>query len=62
MGFVSVEVPSTTVVASGGYWADDSSWLLRLLVNLLGYATIIGPGALLICYVRRTKCLDNQGE
>lgn len=60
MGFVSVEVPSSTVVASAGYWADDSNWLLRLLVNLLGYATIIGPGALLICYVRRTKCLENQ--
>lgn len=60
MGFVSVEVPSTTVVASASYWADDSNWLLRLLVNLLGYATIIGPGALLICYVRRTKCLENQ--
>lgn len=60
MGFASVEVPSTTVVAAASYWTDDSNWLLRLLVNLFGYATIIGPGALLICYVRRTKCLENQ--
>lgn len=46
---------------SSSVLTDDNNWLLRLLVNLLGYATIIGPGALLICYVRRSKFLENRG-
>lgn len=52
-------VPTTEIADS--LWTNDDNWLLRLVVNLLGYATIICPGALLICYVRRTKYLESQG-
>ncbi|KAL3213983.1 hypothetical protein MRX96_007379 [Rhipicephalus microplus] len=48
-------------VDSNSLLADDNNWLLRLFVNLLGYATIIGPGALVVCYVRRSKFLENRG-
>ncbi|XP_065292733.1 adenosine 3'-phospho 5'-phosphosulfate transporter 1 [Dermacentor albipictus] len=54
-------VISATESGDDSFLAEDNNWLLRLLVNLLGYATIIGPGALIICYVRRTKFLENQG-
>lgn len=37
-------------------WHDV--WLLRFLVNLLGYATIIIPGYLLIRYFKRTSYLE----
>ncbi|XP_029705055.1 adenosine 3'-phospho 5'-phosphosulfate transporter 1 isoform X2 [Takifugu rubripes] len=37
-------------------WRDV--WLLRFLVNLLGYATIIIPGYLLIRYFKRTSYLE----
>jgi len=41
-------------------WTDF--WLLRLLLNLAGYATIILPGYLLICYVRKSGYLDRSGD
>jgi len=37
-------------------------WLLRLLLNLAGYATIILPGCLLIYCVRRSGYLDKSGD
>lgn len=37
-------------------WQDV--WLFRFLVNLLGYATIIIPGYLLIRYFKRTSYLE----
>jgi len=41
-------------------WTDF--WLLRLLFNLAGYATIILPGYLLIRYVRQSGYLDKAGD
>jgi len=41
-------------------WMDF--WLLRLLINLTGYATIILPGYLLIRYVRTSGYLDRPGD
>jgi len=37
-------------------------WLLHLLLNLAGYATIILPGYLLILYVRKSGYLDRSGD
>lgn len=37
-------------------WHDV--WLVRFLLNLLGYFTIIIPGYLLICYFKRTSYLE----
>ncbi|XP_055950385.1 adenosine 3'-phospho 5'-phosphosulfate transporter 1-like [Argiope bruennichi] len=37
-------------------WMD--SWFFRLLVNLLGYATVAIPGALLVRYFKNKKTLD----
>lgn len=42
-------------------WTEDS-WLFRLFINILGYSTIIGPGALIIYYVKKTKCLETKGK
>jgi len=41
-------------------WTDF--WLLRLLLNLAGYATVILPGYLLICYVRKSGYLNKPGD
>ena len=41
-------------------WTDF--WLLRLLLNLAGYATIIVPGYLLIRYIRKSGYLDKPGD
>jgi len=41
-------------------WTDF--WLVRLLLNLAGYATILLPGYLLICYVRKSGYLDRSGN
>ncbi|GFW68802.1 adenosine 3'-phospho 5'-phosphosulfate transporter 1 [Trichonephila clavipes] len=37
-------------------WTE--SWIFRLLINLLGYATVAVPGALLIRYFKDRKILD----
>jgi len=42
------------------YWTDF--WLLHLLLNLAGYATVIFPGYLLIRYVRKSGYLDKPGD
>jgi len=43
-----------------GHWTDF--WLLRLLLNLAGYATVIIPGYLFIRYVRKSGYLDKPGD
>ncbi|CAG5130501.1 unnamed protein product [Candidula unifasciata] len=47
------EAGNRSVTPTSWEWSDF--WLLRLLVNLLGYATIFIPGYLIIRYLRRTK-------
>ena len=37
-------------------------WWFRLLLNLLGYATIVIPGYLFIRYVKTSKWLENSGN
>jgi len=37
-------------------------WLLRLLLNLAGYATVIIPGYLLVCYIRKSGYLNKPGD
>jgi|SRR6218665_608113 len=41
-------------------WTDF--WLVRLIMNLFGYATVLIPGFIIIVYVRRTNYLDQPGE
>ncbi|KAJ8270487.1 hypothetical protein GJAV_G00115380 [Gymnothorax javanicus] len=41
-------------------WRD--MWLFRFLLNVLGYATIIIPGYLLIRYIKRTSYLETGGR
>ena len=37
------------------------NWIFRLLLNLLGYGTVILPGFLLYCYVRNTRIVEKPG-
>ncbi len=39
-----------------------NSWLFRLLLNLLGYATILIPGIILYLYVKKSKLSEKSGE
>ncbi|XP_064484267.1 adenosine 3'-phospho 5'-phosphosulfate transporter 1-like [Ornithodoros turicata] len=41
--------------------STDDAWVVRLLVNVLGYCIVILPGAAVICYVKRTKYLESKG-
>lgn len=41
-------------------WTDF--WLVRLIMNLFGYATVLIPGFIIIVYVRRTNYLDQPGS
>lgn len=41
-------------------WTDF--WVVRLTLNLLGYATIFVPGFLLIQYLRKIKYNETAGE
>ncbi|XP_011255234.1 adenosine 3'-phospho 5'-phosphosulfate transporter 1 [Camponotus floridanus] len=38
------------------------SWVIRLCLNLLGYATILLPGCLIYKYVRYTKYIQRSGK
>jgi hypothetical protein len=40
-----------SATADGSHWMDF--WVVRLLLNLLGYATIFVPGFLLMRYLRK---------
>lgn len=37
------------------------SWVFRLLQNLLGYATVAVPGAILVHYLKDAKLLNASG-
>lgn len=50
--------PSGTA-AQQNQWTDF--WMFRLLLNLIGYCTIIVPGYLLIQYIRKSGYLDRAG-
>ena len=52
--------PDTNSTESGNAWKDF--WVVRLLLNLFGYATIVIPGYLIISYVKRTGYLDRAGK
>ena len=52
--------PDTTGTGSGNEWKDF--WIVRLILNLLGYATIVIPGYLIISYVRKTGYLDRASK
>ena len=41
-------------------WTDI--WIVRLALNIMGYATIFVPGALLIRYLRQVKYNETAGE
>lgn len=41
-------------------WTDF--WLIRLIMNLFGYATVMVPGFIIIVYVRMSNYLDKPGE
>ena len=37
-------------------------WTVRLVLNLIGYATIFVPGALIIQYLRRVKYVEGTSK
>ncbi|XP_015585237.1 adenosine 3'-phospho 5'-phosphosulfate transporter 1 [Cephus cinctus] len=43
-------------------WSHNYSWILRLCLNLLGYATLLLPGYLIYNYVRCSKYLQRGGK
>ena len=40
----------------------EDIWIIRLCLNLMGYATIFVPGAILIRYLRQSKYNETAGE
>lgn len=38
------------------------SWIIRLCLNLLGYATVLLPGCLIYKYIRYTKYTQRSGK
>ncbi|XP_023212545.1 adenosine 3'-phospho 5'-phosphosulfate transporter 1-like [Centruroides sculpturatus] len=48
---------STTFVDN---WS--SYWFLRLMVNILGYATVLVPGAIIIFMIKRSNYLDRKDK
>lgn len=40
----------------------NGSWIFRLLLNLLGYATILIPGYVIFKFVKKTKYLERSGK
>ena len=40
----------------------EDIWIVRLCLNLMGYATIFVPGAILIRYLRQSKYNETAGE
>ena len=42
--------------------ALEDIWIFRLCLNLMGYATIFVPGAILIRYLRQSKYNETAGE
>ncbi|KAM7289210.1 adenosine 3'-phospho 5'-phosphosulfate transporter 1 [Ixodes scapularis] len=49
-----------STVASTPDWTEDS-WIFRLFINILGYSSVICPGALVIYYVKKTKYFEGKG-
>lgn len=37
-------------------------WIIRLAINLLGYATVFVPGAIIINYLRKIKYSETTGK
>jgi hypothetical protein len=48
-----------SATADGSHWMDF--WVVRLLLNLLGYATIFVPGFLLMRYLRSIRYNETAG-
>ncbi|XP_041351545.1 adenosine 3'-phospho 5'-phosphosulfate transporter 1-like isoform X2 [Gigantopelta aegis] len=51
--------PDSTPATPGDSWFDF--WLFRLAINILGYATIFVPGALVVRYLKQTKYNETAG-
>ncbi|XP_014672364.1 PREDICTED: adenosine 3'-phospho 5'-phosphosulfate transporter 1-like [Priapulus caudatus] len=49
-----------SIISSDKQWQDF--WMYRLLVNLLGYATIILPGYLILRYLKRSNYIERAGD
>lgn len=57
--FVLLLFPSTVAAEESSMLEDwHDVWLFRLLVNILGYSTIIIPGYLLIRYFKRINYIE----
>lgn len=40
----------------------ESSWIFRLILNLIGYCTVVVPGIILYLYVKKSKILEKPGS
>ncbi len=58
--YISGEPDKTGADGAGDRLKDF--WVVRLLLNLLGYATVVLPGFLIIRHVRNTNYLDTASE
>ena len=44
------------------YFGGGDNWVVNLIINLLGYGTVLVPGYFIIKYVRNSGYLDRAGE
>ncbi|XP_067013543.1 adenosine 3'-phospho 5'-phosphosulfate transporter 1 [Anabrus simplex] len=56
---LAVDVDNVSTAHTPGF---RDSWFFRLLLNILGYATIFVPGFLIFTYVKRSNYLDRAGS
>ncbi|XP_049845760.1 adenosine 3'-phospho 5'-phosphosulfate transporter 1 isoform X1 [Schistocerca gregaria] len=47
---------------SGLYLTLSDNWVTRLMLNILGYATVFVPGFFIFMYVKRSKHLELEGH
>lgn len=61
--FGASEIIKSLVDSGGNYLKSTSySWIIRLCLNLLSYATVLVPGYLIYKYVRLTKYIQRGGK
>jgi hypothetical protein len=51
---------SSTAMSSDTTWSEF--WLFRIVMNILGYATVFVPAALVIHYLKKNKYHEKAGE
>lgn len=56
---VSPDISSSKTIITNNF---NNTWVFRLILNLLGYATVFIPGYIIFKFVKKTKYFERSGE